>query len=186
MARRTIHTRRKVLAVGLSALAGVAAAPAFAAPRTIYYRALALQNVHTGDSLNAVYWADDYYIPQSLRKIAWLMRDFHSGDIHAIDPKLLDLLVRLKQALGTTEPFLVTSAYRSPITNARLAAVSEGVAAHSLHMQGKAVDLRLRDRPLRQLHAAAVSLRSGGVGYYPSSDFIHVDVGLVRHWVADS
>ncbi len=157
-----------------------------AAPRTIYYRALALQNVHTGDALNAVYWADDYYIPQSMRQIAWVMRDFHSGDIHAIDPKLLDLLVRLQQTLGTREPFLVTSGYRSPITNARLAAISEGVAAHSLHMQGKAVDLRLRGRSLSQLHMAALALRGGGVGYYPSSDFIHVDVGPVRHWSADS
>ena len=185
MAGGSIHTRRKVLAAGFSALAGLAAAPAFAAPRTIYYRALALQNVHTGDSLNAIYWADDYYIPQSLRQIAWLMRDFHSGDIHAIDPRLLDLLVRLQQALRTDEPFLVTSAYRSPLTNARLAALGEGVAAHSLHMQGKAVDLRLRERSLSQLHAAAISLGGGGVGYYPNSDFIHVDVGPVRHWVAD-
>jgi uncharacterized protein YcbK (DUF882 family) len=186
MARRIVHTRRRILAAGLAAAAGVIARPVFAAPRVIRTRQVALRNVHTGDTLRASYWADDYYIPQSLRQIAYVLRDFHSGDIHPIDRRLLDLLARLQQMLNTNEPFMVTSGYRSPKTNARLAATNEGVAAHSLHMQGMAVDASLHSVSLRQLRMAATTLGGGGVGYYPASGFVHLDVGPIRHWEGDA
>jgi uncharacterized protein YcbK (DUF882 family) len=146
------------------------------------FRQVWINNVHTGEALDAVYWADDYYIPQTLRQVAWVLRDYHSGDVHAIDPRLLDLLVRLQDKLRTSEPFMVTSGYRSPRTNAWLAEFNEGVAAHSLHMQGMAVDVSLRQRSLTDLHEAALDLGGGGVGYYPYAGFLHVDVGPVRRW----
>ena len=110
------------------------------------------------------------------------MRDFRTGDIHAIDVRLLDLLVALHQRMGSARPFDVISGYRSPATNAMLAAESNGVAKHSLHMEGKAIDIRLGDRRLTDLQVAALSLRRGGVGYYPQSNFVHVDVGPPRSW----
>jgi uncharacterized protein YcbK (DUF882 family) len=102
--------------------------------------------------------------------------------VHAIDQRLLDLLVTLSGRLGTREPFEVISGYRSPATNAMLAATTGGVAAASLHMAGMAVDIRVPGRPLARVRDAARSLEGGGVGYYPASDFVHVDVGRVRAW----
>jgi uncharacterized protein YcbK (DUF882 family) len=181
MTGRTV-SRRRFLGFAAATLAAGAAAPAIAAPRRIMFRQISLDNVHTGEALDAVYWADDYYIPQTMKRVAWVLRDFHSGDVHPIDPKLLDLLARLQEKLRSDEPFMVTSGYRSPRTNAWLAEVNEGVAAHSLHMQGMAVDVSLRQRRLTDLHDAALDLQGGGVGYYPASGFVHVDVGPVRRW----
>ena len=175
-------TRRRFIGFAAAALAGGSGAQALAAPRRIRFREVSLDNVHTGEALDAVYWANDYYIPRTMRRVAWVLRDFHSGDVHPIDPKLLDLLARLQEKLRTNEPFRVTSGYRSPRTNAWLAAFNEGVAAHSLHMQGMAVDVSLRRRSLADLHAVALDLQGGGVGYYPAADFVHLDVGPVRRW----
>jgi len=181
MSSRSI-TRRRFLGFAAASVGIGMSVPAFATPSRITFREISLDNVHTGEALNAIYWADDYYIPQTMQRVAWVLRDFHSGDVHPIDPKLLDLLARLQEKLGTSEPFMVTSGYRSPRTNAWLAEFNEGVAAHSLHMQGMAVDITLRQRSLTDLHSAALDLRGGGVGYYPGHSFIHVDVGPVRRW----
>ena len=181
MGRGKALSRRKILAFAGAALASAAAKPALAAaPSILYFRRLALFNVNTGESYNAVFWANDYYIPQALRSLDWALRDFHTNTTHPIDPRLLDLLVALQLKLDTDEPFLLTSGYRTPETNARL--VAEGAAVNSLHMRGQAADISLRGRTLSQLHSAALSLRGGGVGYYPAHDFIHVDVGPVRTW----
>jgi uncharacterized protein YcbK (DUF882 family) len=110
------------------------------------------------------------------------LRDFRTGDIHPIAPGLLDLLSRLHEKLGSHEPFQVISGYRSPRTNATLHQHSSGVASRSLHMQGMAIDIRLEGTALSNLRGAALALKAGGVGYYPSSDFVHVDVGRVRRW----
>ena len=173
-------SRRRVLAFAGAALASAAAKPVFAAPSILYFRRLALYNVNTGESYNAVFWANDFYIPQGLKSLDWALRDFHTNTAHPIDPRLLDLLVALQEKLGTDEPFLLTSGYRTPETNARL--VAEGAAINSLHMQGQAADISLRGRSLGQLHRAALSLRGGGVGYYPAHGFVHVDVGPIRTW----
>lgn len=181
MDRGKALSRRKVLAFAGAALVGAAARPALAtAPAILYFRRLSLYNVNTGESYNAVFWANDYYIPQALKNLDWALRDFHTNTTHPIDPRLLDLLVSLQQKLDTDEPFLLTSGYRTPETNARL--VAEGAAVNSLHMRGQAADISLRGRTLNQLHLAALSLRGGGVGYYPAHSFIHVDVGPVRTW----
>jgi uncharacterized protein YcbK (DUF882 family) len=145
-------------------------------------RTLALHNLHTGEKFDEAYFANGRYEPGALHEINHILRDHHDGTIRAIDPRLLDLLVHLRQRLGTSSPYEVLCGYRSPETNAMMAAMSDGVAAGSLHMYGKAIDMRVPGRGLRQVNRAALSLKAGGVGYYPQSDFVHVDTGSVRHW----
>ena len=145
------------------------------------------QLIHPGDHVyvkNGVpsSWADGAYVPEALAAIDHLLRDFRNGEVHAIEPRLLDLLSVLHAKLETVAPFDVISGYRSPATNAMLHAEHAGVAAKSLHMQGMAIDIRVADRALDALHATALGLRAGGVGYYPQADFVHVDVGRVRRW----
>lgn len=174
--------RRRFLGMAGAAAVTTFAAPALAARRLVRPRALAFENLHTGERLSAVYWADGRYMPDAIRSITWLFRDFRNEEAHPIDPGLLDLLAALHQRLGTNEPFQIISAYRSPETNAMLASYSDGVAQNSFHMQGRAIDIRVPGRPLRYLRGAAMSLHAGGVGYYPHSDFVHVDTGPIRHW----
>jgi uncharacterized protein YcbK (DUF882 family) len=145
-------------------------------------RRVAFHNLHTGEKVDAVYWEKGAYVPDALSEVNHVLRDFRNGQVHAIDPGLLNLLDTLSARVGTRGPFHVISGYRSPQTNAMLRRNSPGVARDSLHMRGTAIDIRLEDVDLARLHQAALSLRGGGVGYYPASDFVHVDVGPVRHW----
>jgi uncharacterized protein YcbK (DUF882 family) len=145
-------------------------------------RRLSLQNLHTGERLATEYYANGRYMPGALEEINRVLRDFRTGDVHAIDPNLLDLLNTLSTRMETSAPFHVISGFRSPRTNSLLNGKSSGVATKSLHMQGKAIDVRLPGRQLKNLHTAALSLEKGGVGFYPSSDFVHVDTGRVRRW----
>lgn len=179
-----MHTRRHLLRFGTAALVMGIAGPALARSEGTGARSLAFDNLHTGEKLNVDYWIDGAYVPDALHSINFVLRDFRNGEIHTIDPKLLDLLSALHAQMESDAPFSVISGYRSPQTNAMLHEHSSGVAAHSLHMQGMAIDIRLADRDLRILHRSAVSLHAGGVGYYPSLDFVHVDVGRVRYWGA--
>jgi len=117
-----------------------------------------------------------------LRDINTVLRDHRSGDVYPIDTDLLDLLFALQATVGSRKAYEVISGYRSPATNASLRNTSSGVAKRSYHMQGKAIDIRLPGCDLEQLHTAALSIKAGGVGYYPGSDFIHVDVGPLRSW----
>jgi uncharacterized protein YcbK (DUF882 family) len=145
-------------------------------------RSLSFYNLHTGESLKRTYFEDGDYVPEALHEINYVLRDFRTGQVKTIDPRLLDLLVGIHRNLETSKPFDVISGYRSPATNAMLHARSEGVAVHSLHIQGKAIDIRVPGRALVALRRTAMSLRGGGVGYYPHSDFVHVDTGRVRYW----
>jgi uncharacterized protein YcbK (DUF882 family) len=146
-------------------------------------RSLAFDHTHTGEQLDIVYAIGDRYVPQALTTLNRFLRDHYSGDVGTIDPQLFDLLHRVAREFGAAQPFQVISGYRSPATNATLKATrGGGVASHSLHMDGKAIDLRLPGVPLSQLRDAALSLRGGGVGYYPREQFVHVDTGRVRHW----
>lgn len=147
-------------------------------------RELSFENVHTGEKLKVEYWAHGQYLPDALAEVNRLLRDFRTGQIHPIEPQLLDLLARLRARLDTTQPVNVISGFRSPATNAMLRAEHEhsGVASQSLHMQGMAIDIRIPGRELADLHIAALAERRGGVGFYPQSDFVHVDVGRVRSW----
>lgn len=166
-----------VLAAGLSGKV-FAAIPGAAVPE----RKLAFYNTHTGEQLKAVYWADGAYQADGLAEIYRLLRDHRSGEVSPIDTKLLDLLHTLSASLDTEAQFQVISGYRSPTTNAKLAERSGGVAKHSLHMEGLAIDIRVPGRDLSDVRRAAIALGGGGVGYYPSSNFVHVDVGRVRTW----
>jgi uncharacterized protein YcbK (DUF882 family) len=145
-------------------------------------RTLRFYNLHTGEKLTATYWEHGGYIAQALESINYILRDFRAHEVKPIHPRLLDLLCALNRSLETAQPFDVISGYRSPATNAMLAARSEGVAQHSLHMLGEAIDIRVPGRPLPVLRQAAYRLAMGGVGYYPRSDFVHVDIGRVRYW----
>lgn len=180
MAKR--HARRDILGLAVIAATGLIAAPAIALPHAPGRRALAFHNLHTGESVNVVYWAEGNYLRDATQRIEYLLRDFRNNKVHPIDPKLLDLLTGLRARLNTDAPYLVVSAYRSPETNAMLRRVSEGVATNSLHLEGRAIDLRVPGRSLSALHRTALALKAGGVGYYPHSDFVHLDVGRVRWW----
>lgn len=147
-----------------------------------YKKSLSFYNIHTGENINTIYWADGSYIPEALSQMNHLLRDYRTGIATEMDTELFDLLHCIRTNLDSTKPFNVISGYRSPQTNGMLNSHSSGVAKKSLHMQGKAMDINLPGRNLGDLKKIATDLRQGGVGYYPSSDFVHVDVGRVRYW----
>jgi uncharacterized protein YcbK (DUF882 family) len=200
-----MYARRDLLRLG--ALGGVAAAGAASLPsrglaqgysyaqsyfdsrRTAYSqmleaapRQVAVHNLHTGESLEAIYFDNGEYVPDALAAMNHVLRDFRTGDVHEMDPRVFDLLHTISRTVDSRAPFLIISGYRSPHTNEMLRENTSGVATNSYHMRGMATDIRLPDVQLAHLHKAALLLGRGGVGYYPSSDFIHVDVGPVRHW----
>ena len=150
--------------------------------RLANYRSLDIQNPHTGDKLSLTYFERGRYLSDALEEISFLLRDYRTGDIHPIDPELLDQLHNLKQMLGLNQPFDIVCGYRSPLTNAILHAEHSGVANNSFHMSGRAVDIRVERFGLRRIHSAALAMHSGGVGYYPESNFIHLDTGTFRTW----
>ncbi len=154
-------------------------APAAAAPAP---RVLAFVNTHTGDRFNDAYWERGAYVPDALAAIHHVMRDHRSGDVHEIDPRLLEQLHRLKGEVSAREPYQIISGYRSPVSNATLASASSGVATRSLHMDGRAIDIRISGVDTARLRDAALAMQAGGVGYYQASDFIHIDTGRVRRW----
>jgi uncharacterized protein YcbK (DUF882 family) len=177
-------SRRRFLILGAAAGASplLFQDPVQAALHGKVERAVSLHNVHTGESLKTTYWAEGRYQPAALKAVNRLLRDHYSGTIHSMDPKVIDLVCALQHRMATKKAFQVISGYRSPNTNAWLAAHSDGVAQHSLHMEGKAIDIRLEGASVNTLGKAARSLKAGGVGQYPESGFVHVDVGRVRHW----
>lgn len=176
-----LATRRGFLTSAAASVAGLAL-PRLAGAQPVAPRVLKFDHTHTGEKLAVEYWKGGTYEDESLAAINHLMRDFRTGDVHPIDPALLDLLHDLAETTETKSPFEIISAYRSPATNAALHAQSDGVARNSLHLQGKAIDIRLADVPLKDLRRAALSRRRGGVGYYAGSNFVHVDTGRVRTW----
>jgi uncharacterized protein YcbK (DUF882 family) len=148
-------------------------------------RVLSFFNTHTGERLKTAYCCDGVYQPDALDAINHILRDFRRDEIKPIDTKLLDLLHELGGTLHVDQPFHIISGYRSPSTNNMLRArggASTGVASKSLHTVGKAIDIRLPGVKLDHLRGAARALKLGGVGYYPSSNFVHVDTGRVRFW----
>jgi len=146
------------------------------------HKVIALHNINTGDNLNLTYFERGRYIEDALQEINYLFRDYHTGAIHPVDPLLLDQLHELKQQLDVNKPFHVISGYRSPFTNAHLRNQSSGVAKHSLHMEGRAIDIRVEGLAIKNIRNAALAMRRGGVGYYPSANFVHLDTGEYRAW----
>jgi uncharacterized protein YcbK (DUF882 family) len=153
-------------------------------PAAQEYR-LRFYHTHTGERLDVVYRRGDQYIPGALDELDHFLRDHRTGDVHHFDPHLFDLLHDLTASLGDSGGEIdVICGYRTPWSNEFLRARSPhtGVAEHSLHMQAEAIDIRLPGIPTSELRDAALRLHRGGVGYYRSSDFVHVDVGRVRQW----
>lgn len=145
-------------------------------------RALSLYNLHTKEDLHVVYFSNGEYITDALKDINHMFRDHYCGAVKPINVKLLDLLYAIKMKLNCTEPFNLISGYRTKKTNIYLSKRSTTVSKNSLHMKGMAVDLRLPQSRLRDLRRAAYDMKAGGVGYYPKSNFVHLDVGRVRYW----
>jgi uncharacterized protein YcbK (DUF882 family) len=175
-------SRRDFLRLGAGIAGALILPPALAKPAAAQERRLSFSNTHTGESLTTTYWAGGEYIDDSLQEINTILRDHRTEDVHSMDTALLDLLFVLQSQVDSQDVFHIISGYRSPVTNAMLNGKSKGVAKRSYHMRGKAIDIRLQGCELKNLQRAALALKAGGVGYYPSSDFIHVDVGPVRSW----
>jgi uncharacterized protein YcbK (DUF882 family) len=203
----SILNRRAMLraALGLGVAALVAPAPAFAkamiknpkvlikSPKVIIKspklltskvsKQISLFNLHTGERLNAEYVQNGRYVQSALKAVSVLLRDHYNNKTHTIDPHLLDLAVALHRRVGSSAQFHVVCGYRSPETNAMMHEESSGVAVHSMHVEGKAIDLRLPGTRLGALRKNAVAMKMGGVGFYPEDDFVHIDTGQVRRWV---
>jgi len=160
----------------------VAMTPVAAWARGSECRSLSFVHTHTGETLSCVYYQAGGYDPATLSRVNHFLRDFRTGQVHSIDPGVLDILFAVRSRVGRDDPFHVISGYRSPATNAYLRSHSSGVAKHSLHMEGRAIDVRLPGFPTRKLRDLGLALRRGGVGYYPASDFVHLDTGRIRFW----
>ena len=145
-------------------------------------RTLSFYHTHTGQSLEVVYFKRGHYDPASLDAIRRFMSDWRNGEEMDLDPSLMDILWRIEQETGHSGVWEIISAYRSPATNEMLRSRSTGVAKRSQHLLGHAIDVRLRGLELETLRDTAKSLELGGVGYYPASNFVHVDTGRVRYW----
>jgi len=153
------------------------------APAPLPERHLRLYHTHTGERLDVVYRQGDAYIPAALAKLDHFLRDHRTGDVHHYDPRVFDLLTDLTQAVGRPDAEIqIICGYRTPKSNEFLRTHTSGVAKKSLHMLAEAIDIRLPGTRTAKFRDAALSLARGGVGYYPTSDFIHVDVGRIRRW----
>jgi uncharacterized protein YcbK (DUF882 family) len=176
-------TRRQLLRASLGLAAGLMVAPkcAFAiASREV--REIGLHNVHTGDAGRFVYYENGRYVPQALAALNHLLRDFRTEDVHAMDTMLLDMLYLLQAQTQSNRAYEVISGFRSAKTNAMLHASTEGVNPRSLHMEGRAIDIRLPGAKLDWLADRASEMQLGGVGLYQKSGFVHLDTGSITRW----
>jgi uncharacterized protein YcbK (DUF882 family) len=178
-------SRRRFLGMGACAT-GISLFPrltlAQSRPAGTPEKALAFYNTHTGETLERVYWFRGRYLPDALQAFSRILRDHRVDEIRSIDPELLDLLYAIGEEVGTDEPFHIFSGYRSAMTNAMLRQTNPRVAEDSLHVQGKAVDIKIPGRSVAVVRRAAMALQRGGVGSYRHAQFIHVDTGPVRAW----
>ncbi len=181
---RAVLTRRTFLVAAGAWAATPSLAPPARASRSerASRQILSFDNLHTGESLTIAYAENGAYRSEAMPRVARFLRDHRTGDVHLIDPTLLDLLHEVQRRAGSRAPYQVISGYRSPRTNARLRAEGRKVGLRSLHMQGMAIDVRLADVSTATLRDVAWELQRGGVGYYRQTDFVHLDVGRVRRW----
>lgn len=177
------HFMRNIACGSLIAVGGgvpeIAKATAWSFPSS---RSVDLENVHTGDKIKLTYFENGRYVRGALHEISYALRDYHNDIVYPIDPALIDQLHDLKNTLGMNKPFHIVSGYRSPSTNANLRRTNHKVARHSLHMEGRAIDIKIEGVRTKTIRDAALSLRSGGVGYYPYAHFVHLDTGDIRTW----
>jgi uncharacterized protein YcbK (DUF882 family) len=173
------------LTAGVPLLVAGGFAPGLVSPAmaALPVRQVILNHRHTGETVRTPYYADGRYLEDGLKQINRFMRDWRTDEIIEIDPRVLDIVFMLQQQLKTSGPMEVLSGYRSPETNSMLRRRSRGVAQNSLHMYGMAVDLYFPGIDVSQANKAALGLQAGGVGFYPGSNFVHVDSGPIRHWM---
>jgi len=175
--------RRELLTFGAAAGLAAIAGPAWTRQLDVWEpRRAILDNLHTGEKFNEVYFANGSYLPDALAEATRVMRDWRTGEERFIDPALFDALHAIRGKLETRAQFQIISGYRSPKTNAMLHGRSKGVATNSQHTVGKAIDVRVPGVELAHLNGAALAVGAGGVGFYPVSNFVHVDTGRVRQW----
>ena len=176
-------SRRRFMQLATGILGSLALAPTLLHASLRRERYLAFQNSNTGEQIRQVYWTpSDGYIRDSLKSISWALRDHHNDQVRAFDVNVLDQLYALQLQIGSWSPIEIISAYRSPITNQSIAGQYRGVARNSYHLRAMALDVRLQGGRVADLYRAARSLGAGGVGYYPRSNFVHIDCGPVRYW----
>ena len=176
------RTALRALALGGAGAVAWLGAPALAGAATVPTRRIVLHNIHTLESLTVDYCRDGAYCDTALVAVNQVLRDHRNGAVHPIDPALLDVLHAAAGRCDRDAEFEVISGYRSPESNAAMHARSSGVAAHSLHMDGRAIDVRLLGCDLARLRDAGLALGQGGVGYYRGPQFVHLDTGRVRTW----
>lgn len=177
-----IH-RRKWLALGGAAMGmAMLSGQAFATLSTPRPRILLLNNLNTGEQLKAEFFDGKNYIQEELVRLNHLFRDYRANKVKSIDPRLFDQIFRLQAMIGTRKPIQLISGYRSPRTNNELRERGSGVAKHSYHTLGQAMDFHIEGVQLANIRKAALKMRAGGVGYYPRSNFVHIDTGPVRNW----
>lgn len=183
---RLVMDRRDVLKMGLTGLLGaiiplLPARNSWASSNYSSWR-VAFRHSHTGETFNGVYRVGDQYLPEAFEKLNYVLRDFRTNEAFPMDPRAIDIMSLVQSRAGNNAPLEVLSGYRSPRTNAMLRHASGGVAKNSLHMYGQAIDIRMPGYNTSRLRKIATGLRAGGVGYYPRSNFVHVDTGDVRSW----
>ena len=172
-------SRRKFLVLASSFMAMTASPSLIASTLSrpqFSSRKLSLFNIHTGEDFEGHYWREGHYDEKALLRLTHLLRDRRNNKELPIDPNLFDLMHKLQSTLGSNDPYHIICGYRSKESNAKMHASSKGVAKNSMHIKGKAIDLRLENTSLKELSNAARSLKAGGVGYYPKSNFVHLDI----------
>jgi uncharacterized protein YcbK (DUF882 family) len=183
LAQTQVVANAQSVGAGSAQSRGVSASAGAAVERRSLERRLVLYNTHTAERIDIVYRRGEAYIPEALAKLDYFLRDHVTGDVRHFDPRLYDTLSDLTASVGHPGGEIeIVCGYRTPTTNESLREHTTGVAKHSLHIQAEAIDLRMPGINTLKLRAAALALRRGGVGYYPHSDFIHVDTGRVRQW----
>lgn len=182
-----LFSRREILRTSIVSVMGLAVSSKIACASSLRLPdlgtfSISFQNHHTGEVFDSNYRVGDKYLPDAFKQINHILRDYRTGEVFPIDPRVIDILFMVSKKTGFNQPLQILSGYRSQSTNARLSKKSEGVAKNSLHMTGQAIDFRLPGFSTNQVRKVAVNLKAGGVGYYSKSDFIHVDTGQVRVW----
>lgn len=176
------HFLKQAACLGAAGITGLSSTRAFAGQQE--ERTLRLYNIHTGEFTTSTFWANGHYIHEGVESLDILVRDHRRDQVMAMQRELYQNMYQLQQLFASHEPLYVISGYRAPESNASLRYTSSGVAEHSLHMQGRAIDIRIPGVSHRHLHRAALAMGNGGVGYYPKSGFVHIDTGRTRHWTA--
>ncbi len=181
-----MNSRRKFL-TGMLCSSACLASPNVASSALFFQksgdiRKIRFQNSNTGERVNTIYWIEGEYVAEALEEINYFMRDWRQNKVMRIDTANLDIISATQTLLDTEEPFELLSGYRTVKTNKMLAKITAGVARNSYHIRGMAADIRMRTRSVNQIGRAAEACKSGGVGRYVSSHFVHIDCGPFRRW----